>query len=277
MYQEAIAETRGKLSRENADFFNREGYLLCPEPIFPQAKFDRLKLHFEKKLAALDPASRPEAMDVPHFTDTALFEWLLADEVLDVVESIIGPDIALFSSHFICKPAGNGKRVPWHEDGAYWGDRLNPMNVVTVWLAVDPSKKENGCMKVIPKSHLKKKASEYEPCDPKVNVFRNEIIQAGVRDANKQVACELDPNYASLHDAWTIHGSDPNLSAMRRCGYTMRYMPTTVKFDDHMGGNAHHAIYLARGKDRAGNVYADPKKEQWEILETRIEKNIKEH
>jgi len=47
-------------------------------------------------------------MDVPHFVDTKLFEWLFSDEVLDLVEPIIGPDIALFSSHFICKPKGMG-------------------------------------------------------------------------------------------------------------------------------------------------------------------------
>ena len=40
-------------------------------------------------LAALPEGVRPEAMDVPHFTDPALFEWLFANEVLDLVEPII--------------------------------------------------------------------------------------------------------------------------------------------------------------------------------------------
>ena len=60
-------------------------------------------------------------MDVPHFKHPELFEWLLADEVLDFVEAFIGPDIALWSSHFISKPPGDGKRVPWHEDSALLG------------------------------------------------------------------------------------------------------------------------------------------------------------
>ena len=68
---------------------------------------------------------------------------------LDVVESLIGPDIALWSSHFLCKPAGTGKRAPWHEDSAYWGQVLDPMEVVTIWLAIDPSTPENGCMRVL--------------------------------------------------------------------------------------------------------------------------------
>src|SRR6478672_10647701 len=146
----------GRLSADEVERFRREGYLLFHQPVLPPAKFDALRRHFDDKLArwAEESGGRsPEHMDVPHFTDPKLFEWLLADEVLDVVESLIGPDIALWSSHFICKPPGVGKRVPWHEDSAYWGKVLDPMEVVTVWLAVDPSTASNGCMRVIPGTH----------------------------------------------------------------------------------------------------------------------------
>jgi len=33
-------------------------------------------------------------MDVSHFTDPALFEWLFTREILDLVEAIIGQDSA---------------------------------------------------------------------------------------------------------------------------------------------------------------------------------------
>src|SRR3954466_12970694 len=159
-----------RLSADQVSTFAREGYLRFTEPVFSAQKFAGLKNHFEEKLARLPADVRPEGMDVPHFTDTKLFEWLFADEVLDLIEPIIGPDIALFSSHFICKPRGNGKRVPWHEDGFYWSDMMNPMDVCTVWLAIDPSLKENGCMNVVPRSHLTG-FSEYEPADLNTNVF----------------------------------------------------------------------------------------------------------
>jgi len=55
-------------------------------------------------------------MDVPHFTDHRAVPLALSPGVLDMVEPLLGPDIALFSSHFICKPRGTGQRVPWHED-----------------------------------------------------------------------------------------------------------------------------------------------------------------
>src|SRR5688572_31577683 len=148
------ATSTGSLTSDELEFFQREGYLIPSRPLYPPDKFDALRRHFEEKVARLPADVSPESMDTPHFTDPKLFEWLLADEVLDMIEPIVGPDIALFSSHFIAKPAGTGRRVPWHEDSAYWKKMMHPHDVVTVWLAIDPSTRANGCMKVIPRTHL---------------------------------------------------------------------------------------------------------------------------
>jgi hypothetical protein len=249
------AQVSRSLSPEQVSFFHHEGYLRYTNPLFAPAKFDALKQHFEEKLLRLPPDVRPEAMDVPHFTDTKLFEWLFADEVLDLVEPLIGPDIALFSSHFICKPRGNGKRVPWHEDSFYWRGMMDPMEVVTVWLAIDPSTQANGCMSVVPRTHGNG-YSEYEPADLNTSVFWIEI-KKGQFDEAQAVPLELEPNQATLHDARLIHGSRANTSNVRRCGYTMRYISTRVKFNHAKHGDGHN-IYLARGRDHAGNRYADP-------------------
>jgi hypothetical protein len=256
----ALSTLQGRLSPEQVEHFSREGYVIPAGTIFQETKYQKLKQHFEKKLAALPADQRPEGMDVPHFTDPALFEWLFADEILALVEPIIGPNIALFSSHFICKPKGNGKRVPWHEDSAYWNTMLPAsMKVVTVWFAIDPSRRENGCMQVIPRTHNtgKKGFSDYDQVDVARNIFPTEVTKTQ-RDETKAVAIELQPNHASLHDARIIHGSEPNLSSLRRCGYTMRYMSTQMRLSESACG--FHQIYLARGCDLANQSYADPTK-----------------
>jgi len=202
-------------------------------------------------------------------TDPALFEWLFADEILDLVESIIGPNIALFSSHFICKPKGNGKRVPWHEDSSYWKTMLPAsMEVVTVWFAIDSSTRENGCMQVIPKTHNtgRKGFSDYGPVDASQNIFPTEVTKSQ-RDEAKAVAIELQPKHASLHDGRIIHGSEPNLSQLRRCGYTMRYMSTEMKLS--ASASEYHRIYLARGIDLANQAYADPSRVYADVLRYR--------
>jgi chlorinating enzyme len=248
-----------RLTDQQVARYRQDGYIVMDRPLFSPTKFKGLADHFEELLArhSRESTTSPEHMDTPHFANPSLFRWLFDDEVLDVVESIIGPDIALWSSHFICKPPAVGKRVPWHEDSAYWRGRLDPMEVVTVWLAIDPSTTENGCMRVIPGTHHHG-FSEYEPVtDPSTQVFNTEI-KRGLVDEGKAVDIVLKPNHASLHHGKLIHGSNANKGVMRRCGYTMRYIPTSVKFS--VLPSFPFQIYLARGKDKAGNSYGDPSK-----------------
>ena len=133
----------GRLTADEVSFFEREGYVRYNKPVLKPARFAGLHAHFEQSSRdwAVEGGGEvaPEAMDVPHFTDTKLFHWLFDPDVLDLVESLIGPDIALLSSHFICKPPGVGKRVPWHEDSAYWRHGARPNGSDPLWLAMDPS------------------------------------------------------------------------------------------------------------------------------------------
>jgi hypothetical protein len=250
------AESR--LRPEQVEAYRRDGYLIYDSPVFSPEKFAGLKACFEALLAALPGDERPEAMDVPHFLHPELMKWALDDAVLDLVEPILGPDLALFSTHFICKPKGNGKRVPWHEDSAYWKGQIEPMEVATVWLAIDPSLRENGCMMVIPGTHRtgQQGFSDYSDVDQARNVFPHEIVR-GHRDESKRVYLELQPNQCSLHNARIQHGSEPNTSPLRRCGWTLRFTSAGVKFNEEKFGGAHQ-VYLARGRDLGGNRYADP-------------------
>ena len=228
------------------------------EPVLAAGRFTALQRHFETMLADwVSQGRRPEHMDMPHLQDTALFEWLFADEVLDIVESIVGPDIALWSSHFISKPPRTGKRVGWHEDSSYWAKSLDPMDVVTVWLAIDPATRDNGCMRVIPRTHHNGYSEYVTSSDQESTVFGNEIVGEQV-DESKAVDCILAPNQCSLHHAKLVHGSEANTSDTRRCGYTMRYFSTSARFSEERL-HAGHRIFLARGRDRAGNGYGDPR------------------
>jgi ectoine hydroxylase-related dioxygenase (phytanoyl-CoA dioxygenase family) len=126
------------------------------------------------------------------------------------------------------------------------------MKVITLWLAVDPSNLENGCMRVISGSHrdVARSMDEYEPVDKTKNVF-NARLKPELIDESRSVDLELAVGECHFHDAWTIHGSNPNPSPHRRCGYTMRYMPADVVFRQGEWARAHH-VYLLRGEDRTG-------------------------
>ena len=54
----------------------------------------------------------------------------------------------------------------------------------------------------------------------------------------------------SIHDGWLIHGSLPNRSHRRRCGLTLRYVPTSVQpIELNSLGKRWNAV-LVRGVDR---------------------------
>ena len=70
--------------------------------------------------------------------DDPFWYRLVSDpRLVDIAEIFIGPDVALFATHYICKEPGVGRAVPWHQDGGYWP--LEPMEVVSLWLAVSDS------------------------------------------------------------------------------------------------------------------------------------------
>ncbi len=240
--------------------YERNGYLILPQQIFSPEKFARVRAYCAAKFAeANQDGQTPAIIDCPHWNDPRMFEWIMADEMLDLVEPLIGPDIGIFACHLLQKPPAVGKRVPWHEDSAYWKGALTPMDVASITIALEPSLPANGCLRVIPGTH-RHGYSDYEDVKrPDAEVFPIEIKPAQVDD-KQAVDIALHPNEASIHHGKIIHGSNPNVGTTRRAVLTVRYFPTTVKFTPE--NHPHFAaakfnIYLARGQDRAGNRYSD--------------------
>ncbi len=234
------------------DYFQKNGYLLHHQQLFSKDKFARLQAIFEEHLANKGEKVSDE-LDMPHVEDERLLEFLLSQEALDLVEPFIGPNIGLWASHFICKDPYTGRATPWHEDSGYWKGRVSRFDrMVTIWLALDHSTRENGCMRVIPGTH-DNGFSEYEKTSDDYPVFKRQIKQPV--EESKAVYFELEPGECSLHDARIIHGAEANTSPFRRCGYTMRYFSTEIKVFAEK--NEGHKIWLARGQDLAGNTYSN--------------------
>ena len=243
------------LNDTDVEFFRTHGYLLPGRQLFAPERLSELEAIFNDHLAHKGDKLSDE-LDTPHYRDERLLEFLLSDEVLDTVEPLIGPDIALWSSHFISKDPFTGRATPWHEDSAFWEGRFDRYDsIVTIWLALEhPSNRENGCMRVIPGSHLAGGFSEnYVATDMSVQTFHAEIAEV---DEDKAVDFELQRGEFSLHDGRIVHGAKPNTSAIRRTGYTMRYFPSSVKMQP-IEANEGWKIWLARGRDLAGNTYAN--------------------
>jgi chlorinating enzyme len=241
------------LTAQDVTYYHQQGYILYHQQLFAREKLDWLTAIFEEHLAQKGKKLSDE-LDTPHFYDPRLLDFLLSNEVLDIVEPLIGPNIALWSSHFICKDPYTGRTTPWHEDSAYWEGRISQYDkIITVWLALDRSARENGCMRVIPGTHTHG-FSEYEEVDSVQHTFSTQIKDNNLSEA-QAVYFELERGECSLHDSRIVHGAMANTSPFRRCGYTMRYLSTELQVIPEQ--NSGFKIWLARGKDIAGNTYVN--------------------
>jgi len=171
------------------------------------------------------PDVRPEHLGHIYIRDDPFWVRLIADDrLLDIAAAFIGTDIALFASHYISKPPYSGQQVLWHQDSAFWP--LEPMEVVTLWLAVDASTPENGCVRVIPGSHRMDTAAMRD-ASAVDNVLGQEI--AVEVDESQALNMVLQPGDVEVHHPKIVHGSLANTSPHRRCGLTIRYIPTSTR------------------------------------------------
>jgi len=172
------------------------------------------------------------------------------DRLLDIAEQFVGPDIALFASHYICKPGYSGRPVLWHQDGAHWP--LQPMEVVTLWLAVDDSTPENGGLRLIPGSHREDLPELRARGD-----FDSVLGSESATDVDESLAVDLtlSAGDVEVHHPNIMHGSRANTSPKRRCGLTIRYIPTSTRITG--SEQPYPSAMLLRGKPGV-NVY-----QQW--------------
>jgi len=250
--------------------YRTQGYLV-PSLQLPPAHVSALRVALER-LIRDNPGVRPEKLVSAHVVGrdgqpnaegvkgSSDFLDLARDEtIVDAVEQLIGPDVILWGCHVFCKPTGDGHETPWHQDGHYWP--IRPLATCTVWVALDESTVENGCLRVIPGSHAAKVTHAHLLEDRQDLVLQQRLADDSFDEA-AAVDLQLQPGQMSMHDVYMIHGAKANQSAKRRTGVALRYMPGTSVFERHLNpadgqsgvpvAFASRPLWLLRGSDRTG-------------------------
>lgn len=254
------------LSESEIRFYRQYGYVI-PGFRLPMERVVALRTAL-KRVISDNPQTRPEQLVSIHVTargeegvrgDDEFMVAATNTEILNMVEQCIGPDIILWGCQAFCKPPGQGMEVPFHQDGHYWP--IRPLATCTVWIAIDDSKADNGCLQVIPGSHHDAVLYRHSTTARTDVVLNQEVCDARF-DASQAVNVELEAGELSLHDVYLTHGSQPNRSNRRRAGLAIRYMPGTSLFDRSSGNDytsaGYHVdfsgrpIWLLRGTDQTG-------------------------
>jgi hypothetical protein len=229
--------------------YRRDGYVIFPEVL--DADLIGEAGEHVAWLQRRHPDVRPEQLGHMFLRDDPFWVRLVGDErLVDIAQRFIGPDIALFASHYISKPPFDGQPVLWHQDSAFWP--LEPMEVVTLWLAVDHSTPSNGCLRVIPGSHTGDTEAMRDV--PDIDSVLGQEIAVTVDEA-AAVDIVLRPGDVEVHHPRIVHGSNANTSPHRRCGLTIRYIPTSTRITHP--DQPYVSAFLLRG-DPGVNTYQSP-------------------
>lgn len=213
------------LTTEKLRAFDTEGFAVGTR-LLDDSRLARLRRELDAIIANLPLEQRPENMPSVHYDNAYLRELFLSDHLVDVAAQILGPNVALFVTYGISKRANDGLAVRFHQDAVYWP--ISPMKTFTLWLAVDDSDRENGCMRVIPGSHKDREVLAHE-----TDSSGRTTLPLGLKgiDESAAVDVEVEAGAFSVHDPFVLHGSNPNRSSRRRCAITIKYISTDVAFD----------------------------------------------
>ena len=188
--------------------------------------------------AELDRTCEAIGGRVPRFNGLHLFfQWALDlsthPRLLDYLEQLMGPNILLTSTRFLYKHAQTPAYVGWHQDGIT--QRLDDYRAPAIWLGLTAATAENGCLRVIPRSHQHGMVPHDSAPDlPRLQLYEKSFENWPQNDLSGRIA-QVPPSYdppfdivmsageMSLHHPLTLHGSGANLSPEPRIGMSASY------------------------------------------------------
>lgn len=213
---------RRPLDAREVERYSRMGALF-PIPVLTDAEVRHYRSALEELEAVVGGTLK--RLDAAHLFFPWAYRLATNDAVADAVESVLGPDVLIDGTLILCKYPNDPSYVSWHQDSVYSGWHLSPS--VSAWVALSPSTRRSGCMRVIAGSHERGLLAHEEVRDQDNLLRRGERVGVEV-DERDAIELELSPGEMSLHHCNIIHGSNPNRSDEKRIGFIVRFVTSRV-------------------------------------------------
>ena len=159
-----------------------------------------------------------------HETEDFLMQLATHPRITEAVKFFLREDFRLNGTHIFCKHGNDTEKyVDWHQDVAYWNLEMTNAGL-TVWYAIDDSTPQNGCLQVIPGTHLTN-LQHHRTTDNENNLLtRHQQTEVTQEQMDRAIDLSLRSGEATIFHGLLIHGSRSNKSAHRRCGIAFRYI-----------------------------------------------------
>jgi hypothetical protein len=211
----------GPLTDAQVARYHQDGYVLAPG-LFDVEEIDLLR-RAAKEDHELDQRSYGRADGEGGTVRLALWNhpgdgiygaFARCERVVYSVEKLLGGEVYHYHSKMIMKDPRVGGAWAWHQDYGYWyyNGVLLPL-LASVMIAVDPSRKENGCLQVLAGSHHAGRIDHVQTGD------QSGADPERVAELLKRlplVYCAMEPGDALFFHCNLLHRSDQNRSERPR-------------------------------------------------------------
>ncbi|MBS0631931.1 MAG: phytanoyl-CoA dioxygenase family protein [Verrucomicrobia bacterium] len=249
------------LTPQQIRFFHEEGYLIVPDVFAPaelepvrqslhgeinrqarllQAEGKLKELHasagFDRQLSAIMRDSR-EAGDAlvralmgvrgGGFYSPEMFNLITHGRLLDLIGALVSSDEIVASAYRIRPKLPNFGRgvVPWHQDSGYLSGHCDQHLIITCWVPFVDATPENGCMQILPRTHLGRVAPHCMGGNADFLVIPDADLPADPRGA---ITAACPRGGAVFMTNRTPHCSTPNVSDHIRWSVDLRYKALDV-------------------------------------------------
>jgi phytanoyl-CoA hydroxylase len=220
--------------------FSRDGYQIV-RGLVPDYACARLRASAERDLAAMVPPveyeadtqypGAPQSLEAPggrtvrrllqaYARDAGFREWATAAPIVARLKQLLGPQIALSQAHHNCvmtKDPAYSSLTSWHRDIRYWS--FARPELVSVWLALGEERRDNGCLLLLPGSHV----MDFDASRLDAAQFLRTDVAENAALLATQVYAELNPGDVLFFHCRLFHAAGHNRAAQTKFSAVFTY------------------------------------------------------
>lgn len=250
---ETNIKTERALTQEQIAQYHEDGFVIVPNFFEPE----EIKPLMKACTADPDVADSQTVMDYGKNRTTKVSVWSeLGDSylgvlprmarIVDAVEILFGEKCYHWHSKLVLKQPNEGY-IPWHQEyGTWYEDGCLFPHLISCGIALQKTNRENGCLKVVKKSHLLGRIDNViiggttggDPTRVKLIVDKLEVVY-----------CEMEPGDAIFLHSNTLHGSETNRSQSNRSMLYTTHNALSNQPDIHEGQEHHRYRPLIKMPD----------------------------
>jgi phytanoyl-CoA hydroxylase len=216
--------------KSEIEAYTRDGFLIVRGAIkgeqlkILEGELDRLRNDVESGMMRgnhlMENNRKARVIFNPYDHSPAFRDLVNSAGMIERAKAMLGARIHLHHTKLMCKSARVGTPQPWHQDYYYW--QGSKANQVAVFICIDPSTKENGCLRLIPGTHKNGLREHHQEFQEKTGE-RHWVCSVSGEELDRQVLFLGEPGDLVFFGSLTIHGSEGNATPNSRRAAVFQY------------------------------------------------------